>query len=452
MRSHILTALALSFVVAPACVWLLPDEPIQNQDGTSGGGGAVISELGGGGNGAGTMGGDGGETGCVLCDVSGEPCTTPINKVFLEPTQALNETGDADRVIPLGLAAAGNDVYAAVRYKPAITDGPGVPVDLAGYWVSRLDGDDAENVLKIHECGSPNGGLFTGPIAASPGRLHALITSAASSGGQSVTISSSIDQLGDTCAENDQTTVLTEVTQVNGLTPFVFSFDPGDPIETHTSVVGTVIGEQAALLDVDVNDSGVTAFLAVGPSGVFGTPKPANLNVAYSVGVLAPGGGDVEWHNFVSLEAAGAFPGFLDYDGGVSVDEAGGVWVTGTTDPGVNSRAFVQYRSPAGQIGLTWFGDSGSRGKTIDVRNGHVMAGIDFTLPHDVRNGIITPSGPRDFLLLHFVAQTFIDDEANPDWMYPDPIPAHDASADDTIKQLELVDVQGCGTVMYGVA
>ncbi len=36
--------------------------------------------------------------------------------------------------------------------------------------------------------------------------------------------------------------------------------------------------------------------------------------------------------------------------------------------------------------------------------------------------------------------------------MYPDPVAAHDASGDDTIKEIQLADVEGCGTVMYGVA
>ncbi|MBL8743776.1 MAG: hypothetical protein JNK04_21855 [Myxococcales bacterium] len=266
-------------------------------------------------------------------------------------------------------------------------------------------------------------------------------------------MSTSTDLLGDSCSDQSpQTTVLTDVSQVNGETPFVFSFDPADPIDSQATLTNAVLGQQVALLDIDSNESGTTAFFAVGPSGAFGTPKPGNINVAYSVGLLQAGGGGIAWHNFSSLEAGGAFPGVLDYDGAVSVDESGAVWIIGTTDDGSTQRAFVQYRQPNGTIGLTWVGDSGSRGKAIDVRDGHVMAGIDITQPYDVENGTITPSGPRDFVLLHFDAQTFINDAASPDWMYPDPGAAHDATGDDTIKQIELAELEGCGTVMYGLA
>ncbi len=457
LRAKLPAALALSLAItSQGCVWLLPDEPIENEDGTAGGGGGV-SAGGGGGNGAGGVGAGpaggsgGGEPSCQLCSDNDAPCTTPINKVFIEPTVAVNSQIDGDGVIPLGLAVTENDVYGAVRFRPAVSGGPGIPIDLAGFWVARLNGDVAENVVKIHECHVPNGVLYAGPITASPARLYTLQTSAYNVANQNAIMSTSTDQLGNSCAENALTTVLTTASAVNGETPFILSFDPADPIDTHAAVVNAVIGEQVAILDIDSNPTGATAFLAVGPGAAFGTPDPPGTNVAYSVGLLDAGGDGIQWHRFVDLEAGAPFP-VIDYDGGISVDESGGVWVIGTAGENEESRAFVQYRTPTGSLGLTWFGDPGSHGITIDVLDGHVVAGIDFTLDQTAPSGIVTAAGPRDFMLLHFDAQTFIEQTAAPDWTYPDTEAAHDASADDRIKSIELATRNGCATVVYGVA
>ena len=442
--------LPIALLATQGCIWILGDEPIQ-----AGGSGAGGETVGGQPVGAGPSGGIGGGNGGGLpvcmepCIEDSGACVTPSNKIFLEPTETINPNNDPDRVLPIGLAVSGNDVYGAVRYRPAITGGPGVPLSVAADWVARLNGDSAEGLIKIHECGLPNADFSTGPIAGGPEKLHAIVSSAASASG-TATVSSTTSLLGDSCEPNAQTTQIVTADSVNGLTPFVFTFGTDDPIEDFNFVTNDIPGQQVAMIDIDSNPGGDTAFLAVGPSDAFAVAKPVARNVAYSVGRLTPAGG-IQWFNFVDLEATGTFPG-TTFEGGISVDEAGGVWVVGTTGNEPNTTAFVQYRAPDGDVGLTWLGQPGSRGKTIAVADGQVIVGLDITLPYIVSAGTITPAGGRDFLIVHFDAQTFITERTTPTWYYPDTEAAHQTVDDDVVKQVEISVQAGCATNMYVLA